>query len=126
MTPEQLALLKKAKSSLEAAKLLAGQRYYDFSVSRAYYSMFYVVEALLLGEGFVYSKHSAVIAAFGQKFVKTKIVPEEFHKYLIKAEAGRNTGDYDSMAIISADDAMIQIERGEKFLELAEKLIGHF
>lgn len=48
MTPDQAALLRKAHSSLQAAKLLAGEKLFDFAVSRAYYTMFYVAEALLL------------------------------------------------------------------------------
>ncbi len=124
MTSEQFSLIKKARNSLNAAQLLLEQGYYDFSVSRAYYTMFYVAEALLLGEGLVFSKHSAVIAAFGQKFAKTKKIPEEFHRYLINAETARTTGDYDVMAVITIDDAKLQIQRGKNFLELAEKLIG--
>jgi uncharacterized protein (UPF0332 family) len=42
MTSEQEALLRKAYSSLAAARLLANQKYYDFSISRVYYAMFYV------------------------------------------------------------------------------------
>jgi uncharacterized protein (UPF0332 family) len=70
MTPEQEALLKKARESVRAAKLLADNRLYDFAASRAYYAMFYVAEALLLSQGLSFSKHSAVIAAFGQRFVR--------------------------------------------------------
>jgi len=64
MTSDQAALLRKAHSSLHAAKLLAGEKLFDFAVSRAYYTMFYVAEALLLGQGLSFSKHSAVLAAF--------------------------------------------------------------
>jgi len=71
-----------------------------------------------------FSKHSAVIAAFGQKFAKTKKIPEEFHRYLINAETARTTGNYDVMAVITIDDAKLQIQRGKNFLELAEKLTG--
>lgn len=71
MIPEQAALLRKAQDSLRAARLLADQQLYDFAVSRAYYAMFYVAQAFLLGEGLSFSKHSAVIAAFGQQFAKT-------------------------------------------------------
>ncbi len=124
MTQEQFSLIQKARNSLNAAQLLSEEGYYDFSVSRAYYTMFYVAEALLLGEGLVFSKHSAVIATFGQKFAKTKKIPEEFHRYLINAETARTTGDYDVMAVITLDDANLQIQRGKDFLELAEKLIG--
>ena len=41
-------LIEKAKRSIDAAKKLYELEYYDFSVSRAYYAMFYCAEALLL------------------------------------------------------------------------------
>src|SRR5262245_22755628 len=68
MTPEQTALLQKARDSLRGAKLLATNGLYDFAASRAYYVMFYVAEALLLGQGLSFSTHAAAIAAFGQRF----------------------------------------------------------
>jgi uncharacterized protein (UPF0332 family) len=46
MTSEQEALLRKAYSSLAAARLLAEQKYYDFSISRVYYAMFCVVQLM--------------------------------------------------------------------------------
>jgi uncharacterized protein (UPF0332 family) len=79
MKPEQATLLRKARKSLRGAHVLADQEcLYDFSVSRAYYAMFYVAQALLLSEGLAYSKHSGVIAAFGEHFAKTGRVPAEF------------------------------------------------
>ncbi len=47
MTEEIDKLVRKAKRSLEAAKRLFDDADYDFSVSRAYYSMFYCAGALL-------------------------------------------------------------------------------
>ncbi len=49
MTREQTALLNKAKDSLNAAGLLTEKDFYDFAISRAYYSMYYIAEAFLLG-----------------------------------------------------------------------------
>lgn len=66
MTPEQQGLLEKAARSLQAAKLLNQEGLSEFATTRAYYAMFYVAEAFLEGEGLSFSKHSAVIAAFGQ------------------------------------------------------------
>ena len=40
MTPEQQALLHKARDSVRAASLLSDAGLYDFAVSRAYYAMF--------------------------------------------------------------------------------------
>ena len=65
-----------------------------FAVSRAYYAMFYVAETFLLGQGLSFSRHSAVIAAFGERFAKPGIVPVEFHRYLIEGQDKRNVGDY--------------------------------
>ena len=124
MTSEQLALLQKAQDSLQAARLLTDQDFYDFAVSRAYYAMFYAAEALLLSEGLAFSKHSAVIAAFGQHFAKTRRVPPELHRYLIEGEASRNVGDYDVGPGLSKDEAIRQITRAARFLELAERLLG--
>lgn len=38
---------------------------YDFAVSRAYYAMFYIAEAFLLGQDLSFSSHAGVISAFG-------------------------------------------------------------
>ncbi|RJP68207.1 MAG: HEPN domain-containing protein [Candidatus Abyssobacteria bacterium SURF_17] len=124
MIPEQSALLAKSRESLKAARLLAEGGYFDFAVSRAYYAMFYVVEALLLEEGLAFSKHSAVIAAFGQKFAKTGCVPQDFHRYLIEAEHSRNVGDYDIGADLTEEDARKHIDRAEEFLKVGEQLIA--
>jgi len=96
MTPEQDARLSKAASSLKTAELLVDQGMYDFAVSRACFSMLYVTEALLLGKGLALSKHSGVIAAFGQHFAKTGLVPAESHRRLIEPQNSRNVADYDA------------------------------
>lgn len=122
MTTEQAALLRKADTSLQAARLLAEEGYYEIAVSRAYYAMFYVAQALLLGEGLAFSKHSAVIAAFGQHFAHTGRVPVEFHHYLIKAGEQRNTSDYDLEPNLTLADAERQIARAAQFVELGYNL----
>jgi uncharacterized protein (UPF0332 family) len=124
MTPDQAALFRKAQESLEAARLLAGKGFASFAASRAYYAMFYATEALLLGEGPTYSKHSAVIAAFGQLFAKTGRVPKEYHRYLIEAEGIRNVGDYDIHSSLTAEEVDQHMDRARQFLEMAARLLG--
>ena len=123
MTTEQAALVEKARSSLQAARLLADEGYFDFAVARAYYSMFYLSEALLLGENRAFSKHGAVIAAFGQVFAKTGRVPVELHRFLIEGADSRNVGDYDTGPGLDADEAAEQIRRAEEFLQVAEQML---
>lgn len=123
MTPEQAALFDKARDSLRAAQLLAEDGLYDFAASRAYYAMFYVAQAFLLGESLTYSRHSAVISAFGQRFAKTGRVPKEFHRYLIEGQESRNVGDYDTGPGLNKSQAREQISRARKFVRLGERLI---
>lgn len=117
--------MRKAQESLRAARLLARDELYDFAASRAYYAMFYIAEAFLLEENVAYSKHSAVISAFGQKFTKTGRIPEEYHRYLIEGQESRNIGDYDTGPGLSHDQAAEQIARAAKFIHLAKRSMTH-
>lgn len=123
MTEDQAALLEKAGDSLRAARLLAREGFFDFAVSRAYYTMFYAAEALLLGENLSFSKHSAVIAAFGRHFVKDGRVSPDFHRFLIEGMDSRNVGDYALKARTTKKEAAEQIRRAEKFLEMADHFL---
>ncbi len=124
MTQEQEALLQKAVRSLQAAKVLNQTNLPEFSVARAYYTMFYIASAFLEGEGLAFSRHSAVISQFGQRFANTGRVPVEFHRYLIAAEQVRRQADYNIDPGLTEAQAQEQIDRAEKFLELAEQLLG--
>lgn len=124
MMSEQRDLVVQAKRSLEAAELMYKEGYYGFAASRAYYSMFYVAEAFLLGKGIAFSKHRGVHNAFAEHFVRTGIAPPEFHKYLTRGMEVRHVGDYGSEEKVSEEESTEQIARAKQFIELAERLIG--
>jgi uncharacterized protein (UPF0332 family) len=124
MTEDQIELLLKARQSASAAQVLLDNNYPDYAVSRAYYAMFYVAEAFLEGQGLSFSKHSAVISAFGREFVKLGKVPAEYHQWLIKAQELRNTGDYGGLNAVTLEQAKEQIFYAQQFLTLAESKIG--
>lgn len=124
ITPAQQKLLLKARESLAAARVLIDTDYPGYAASRAYYAMFYIAEAFLEGERMSFSKHSAVISAFGREFARKGRVPVEFHRFLREAQEVRNTGYYGEIDAVTDDEATEQIARAEQFLELAENLIG--
>ncbi|MEM6434648.1 MAG: HEPN domain-containing protein [Cyanobacteria bacterium P01_D01_bin.115] len=124
MTPEQQFLFQKAQRSLAAAQQLMQQGFYDFAVSRAYYAMFYVAEALLDHEGLSFSSHAAVISAFGQTFAKAGKLPSEFHRQLIDAQAQRTRADYDPNPELSEEDAETLIMHGQAFLEAGQQYLA--
>ncbi|MDJ1181181.1 HEPN domain-containing protein [Roseofilum sp. BLCC_M91] len=119
MTPEQQKLLEKATRSLQAARELNRKGFPDFAASRTYYAMFYIATAFLEGEGLSYSKHSAVIAAFGRIFARTNRIPVELHRYLIDAERIRLRADYNTELDISETDVEQLLSQGEEMLNFA-------
>jgi uncharacterized protein (UPF0332 family) len=96
----------------------------DFSVSRAYYAMFYVVQALLITKNLSFSTHSGIINAFGLHFIKTQEVPVEYHRAIITAERLRVKGECDITDEVSVAGTQAQIEWAEKFIELAQEVLG--
>jgi uncharacterized protein (UPF0332 family) len=119
MTPEQKALLDKAERSIEAAQNLSEQGFHDFAISRGYYAMFYIAEALLDNEGLSFSSHAAVISAFGRYLAHAGKVPMEFHRYLIDAQAMRTLADYDTNSIASQEDVEEILDQAQALLAIA-------
>lgn len=121
MIPEQEALINKAKESLKAAKILNKDRLFDFAISRAYYAMFYVAEAFLLKKDLTFSKHSAVISAIGNKFVRSGEMPKKFHKNLLESFNNRAIGDYNTETGFTEQDGKEEITKAEEFVKFAEE-----
>ena len=116
-------MLKKAHESLEASKTLLEKGFHAFALSRAYYTMFYCVEAILLTKGISVSKHSVVIALFGREFVKTGEVPHKFFTHLRTAFNLRQTADYSFVVDITEEEARENIRRAEEFLEFTRRYL---
>ncbi len=87
-------MLAKARRYLDTAEVLRQHGDYDSAVSRLYYAMFYCAQALLWARGLRFSKHQAVISAFGRHFSKTKLLPPELHAWLREAFDQRQTSEY--------------------------------
>lgn len=124
MTADQEGFIQKAQDSLRAAKLLEENDLIDFAASRAYYAMFYVAEAFLIGLGLRFQKHGSLIAAFGQHFVKTGLISAQFHQNLIKAYNKRISGDYTTNSNLTKTEVGTMVSQAEEFIALAEQMLG--
>ena len=116
-------LLDKAGRAIRAAGTLLQDDNLDFAAGRAYYAMFYVAEALLLSKGLAYSKHSAVIAAFGREFAKSGVMPLEFHAHLRAASEARNISDYQLASHLTEEDTAQYISRAELLIAAAREFL---
>jgi uncharacterized protein (UPF0332 family) len=117
-------LFAKAQESLDAARLLAQQEHTEFAASRAYYTMFYLAQALLLKKGLSFSSHAAVIANFGKEYAKTGELDSRFHRNLILAQSERNVGDYGIGETVNAQDAEKVIGWAADFLAAAQTYLA--
>lgn len=117
-SPEQLALiLQKAARSLAVAKRLAVTGEYDFASSRAYYAVFYAMQAVLRTKQLASSKHSGTIRLFNQHFIKPGIFPTEFSKFITRLFSQRQTGDYVFNTVITELDAQKDIQIAEQVIQ---------
>jgi len=117
------ALLQRAYDSLGSAKLLLDNDYYDSSISRSYYAMFYAAEALLLTKNLKFSSHKSVISLFGEHFVRSGIFPSELGRDLSKAFDERLTGDYGFKSMMTKETAETAIKRAGNFAGTIEEYL---
>lgn len=116
-------LIENAKESLRIAKVIYGEKSYNFAISRAYYAIFYICGALLLKKNLRFSKHSALISAISNNYVKTGELPQKFHKILHTAFKFRQDGDYAVFKNISKEAASELISEIEKQINVAIQLL---
>jgi len=119
MKDQYQEILDKAQDSLDAARLLVGQTYFDFAASRAYYAMYYAAEALLLVRGLSFSSHAAVIANYGKEYSKTGKMNRKFHKHLIAVQDLRSQGDYSYHPGVNENQAREAISWAAEFIAAA-------
>jgi len=116
-------LLHKSRRSLATAERLPRDGDYDFAVSRAYYAMFYAAQALLLTRDIRRSKHSGIIAAFNEQFVREGKVPHRLFISLRDAFDDRAEGDH-GLVPISEEQASAGIVAEREFVEEVSHVIA--
>jgi len=115
--------IEKAEKSIKVAKDLLKNGYYEDACSKAYYVMFYSAQALLKNSEINVTKHSAVVAKFGEYFVKTGEIETKYHKYLIDAKRKREISDYDVFIIIDRETAEERVKWAEEFLKKIKEIL---
>jgi uncharacterized protein (UPF0332 family) len=103
-------------------RLVLAHEDYIAVVNRAYYAIFYAANVLLASKGLERSKHSGVIAAFRQHFVKTGLMEPEFSDFYGQSMDMRHNADYE-LEILSYETASENLGHAERFLKRVEELL---
>ncbi len=110
-------LIKKSEKFLITAEQALNIEDYDSCVSRCYYAMFFLAEAVLLTKNLSASSHKGVISLFGEHFVKTKIFERNLGKALNDAYDKRLVGDYGVGFTVNEQEAKDLLETAQNFVK---------
>jgi len=108
--------LDAANKELKGAQHNIDGGYYGIAVSRAYYAFLYTASALLLTRDIVRFKHSAVLSAFREQFVKTGLVQKEYSDAFGEAFDLRQTADYDMVTAAEPEQAVAVLKNAQGFV----------
>jgi uncharacterized protein (UPF0332 family) len=112
-----LVYLDGARDALQSAQYNLDGSFYGVAVNRAYYAFFYAATALLLTLDITRSKHSGVLAAFREHFVKPGTFSIQDSRAYGEAFELRNITDYEMLGQADSTQAQDTIEQANHFVE---------
>ena len=125
ITPDIQNLLDLADESHRAASVMIQNGIARFSAAQSYYTMFYLMEALLLTKGMSFSSHSAVVAAYGKQFAKTKVLDPKYHQRIIITQKRREVGHYgQDNEDVTDEEARESFHWAEEFMQAVKGYLG--
>jgi len=113
--------MENAHEMLDVARLNFDSDYYGSTCNRAYYAIFYAASALLFSKEMSFGKHSAVLAAFRQHFIKTSEFDVKWSGIYQRVMSHRQSGDYDINVRVEKEQAMLDVEDAQAFVEEVEQ-----
>jgi uncharacterized protein (UPF0332 family) len=109
-------MIAKGEKCLKAANLLLTEDFPEKASAQAYYAVFHLMQAALLIKGLSFSKHSGVLSAFSQYFIKEGIFPKDFARDIRNLRKDREIGDYGYTVGINKEEAREDIENAQEIV----------
>jgi len=125
-TPKDLASyrLDQAKEFLRDAETNKNNGSLKTAANRSYYCIFHAMRAVLALDSLDFKKHSGVISAFREKYIKAGTFPTKLSNIIREAFTIRSDSDYKDFYVVSKDKVATQIENAKTFLDAVEKYVG--
>lgn len=115
--------LERADQTLEEAEAMAGLKYYNASVNRLYYAVFYATLALLLSRKISARTHAGVRSMLGLHFVSKGVLPKEYGRTFSDLFALRHSGDYDDFVSCDKETVDEYIPKAKDYVAEVKSLI---
>lgn len=118
------SLLKMSADNLKDAKVLFSSNSFRGAISRAYYVFFDTAKAALLAKDIIVQSHAGAITKFGEHFVKTGLIKNDYGRAFNQALEIRIEADYEALREFSGEEAQELIIQAEKFYGEVSRIIG--
>ncbi len=122
MNPEVQRHFEQAAECVEDARILLENDRLVAAVTRLYYAMFHAATAALLARDIQRRSHHALLAAFGQQFIKTGQLDQRFYRDLRAAFERRQQADYEAILEIDRPAVAHLLEASIDFVDACKKL----
>jgi uncharacterized protein (UPF0332 family) len=117
-------LIELAEQALNTAQANFEAGDFRATVNRSYYAIFYTSSAILLTIGEERRKHSGLISAFRNHFVKPGLIEAEYSHIYGEILATREDADYAIEIPINADVAELALDQARRFVQrMSEYLV---
>ena len=118
-----LVYFEGARDALQSAQFNLDHGYNGVAINRAYYAFFYAATAMPMVLDLTRSKHSGVLAAFREQFVKTGLFAVEDSRAYGEAFELRNTTDYEMLGKADELEARTVVENAGRFITRCESYV---
>lgn len=115
--------IETAYKTLDAAKVLAENGFWNSAVNRLYYSLFYAVNAILVKHEIITQSHSGVKSQFSLHFIKTGKLDKKYGKLLAELYDWRQKGDYEILFDYDAESVLPLFDLVLEMIKQIEKEI---
>ena len=115
--------LNQSRECLRSAENEMELGIFKAAANRSYNCIFHAMRAVLALDKVDAKKHSGIISAFRQRYIKTKIFESHFSDSIEIAFRVRNRSDYEDFYIVSKSEAVEQINNAKQFLVAVEGYI---
>ena len=122
MSEELQRHFQQSAECVEDARVLLDNNRLSASVTRVYYAMFHAATAALLARGVRRSSHHALLAAFGQNFIKTGELDQRFYRELRAAFERRQQADYEATLEIDRHAATQLYKQAIEFVDACRRI----
>ena len=115
--------IETAYKTLDAAKVLVENGFWNSAVNRLYYSVFYIVNAILVKHEIITQSHSGAKSQFSLHFIKTGKLDKKYGKLLAELFDWRQKGDYESLYEFDSESVLPLLDSVLDMIQQIEKEI---